>query len=121
MIYFPAAVVLVLASLPLPTLAGLAFYGPEVTCVEWMTTGDFLVANCPGNGLRSMSVLDLNRCFAFMEDDTIAAGDDGNFVTRGGCTFEPVLNGHNSTVITCPSHQAGKPDVISSIFLVLDV
>lgn len=52
-----------------------------------------------------------------MEDDTIAAGDDGNLFTRGGCTFEPVLNGHNSTVITCPSHQAGKPDVISSIFL----
>ncbi|ETS86610.1 hypothetical protein PFICI_00438 [Pestalotiopsis fici W106-1] len=127
---FAAVVALILVSLPFPTLATLAFYGPEVPCIEWMTTGDFLVANCPANGYRATSVMDLNRklaltdmffpgnfsCYEFMDDDTIEAGD-GHFITASNCTFEPVLNGGNSTAITCPSHQPGKGNVTSHIML----
>lgn len=44
-----------------PALANTPFYGPEVPCMQWMTKGNFLIANCPGPSLTSITVLDLNQ------------------------------------------------------------
>ncbi|KAH6648514.1 hypothetical protein BKA67DRAFT_693839 [Truncatella angustata] len=99
---FVLSIVLMLIAAALPTLAGTSFYGPEVPCKQWMTHGDFFIANCPGPSTTAMTVLDLNLCYASI-DGHIAAQDNGHFVTNTNCTFLPVKNGQNYMTVNCPT------------------
>ncbi|KAI4596133.1 hypothetical protein KJ359_005638 [Pestalotiopsis sp. 9143b] len=94
---------LVLVALPFPALAGTSFYGPDAPCMQWMTHGNFLIANCPGREITAMTVLDLNQCYAANPDGNLVAANHGNFNTKGNCTFDPVENGSHDMFTTCPN------------------
>ncbi|KAK6070017.1 hypothetical protein SCUP515_08695 [Seiridium cupressi] len=113
---FTLSTFLVLLGATIRALADTPFYGPDAPCVQWMTSGNFLIANCPGPSITSMTVLDLNHCYAASEGHLVPR-DNGNFNTDGHCHFVPIMNGEKVMHVNCPDSGHGTPNISSDVLL----